>query len=338
MAPSIAKRVTYMALSLFYGWTSIMVAAFNAIRFGRAYFRVKKRPDRPAELSDPKYGRHEFVTLASGLKMHYVANGSANKPMLLMIHGFPECWYSWHHQLTEFKSDFYVVAIDLRGYGESDKPMGVENYATNILVEDIREFLDAMNRQRCTVACHDWGGVLGYMFTAKYPDMVEKLIVMNAPHHRHFDEVLQTSWRQFFMSWYMFLFQLPILPELLLLANDLQVFDRVFKSADGKHRLSKEQIEVYKYYFSRPGAVTPPLNFYRARFGAADRKPWPSRISVPTLVIWGKKDVAPSSVLATGVAKFVDNFQFRIIENATHFVQIDQPDVVNAHMREFLQK
>lgn len=168
--------------------------------------------------------------------------------------------------------------------------------------------------------------------------MVEKLIILNAPHFKHFAEILNKGWTQFFKSWYTIFFMLPFLPELRCLSNDIIMIDRLFVNSEGQPQSPPEEIEVYKYYFSKPGAMTPPLNWYRARHSSPPPKIRSVRITMPTLVIWGVNDLALSLELATGVSKYIDDYSVKLIEDGTHFIQTDKPDLVNQHMRDFLNR
>lgn len=240
--------------------------------------------------------------------------------------------------MKAFASDFRVVAYDMRGFGDSTKLAGVKNYTIDKLVEDVRELMISLDHKKAFLVGHDWGGVVAYHFTAKYPEMVDKLIILNAPHPKHFHHVLWTNWQQFFMSWYMFFFQARFLPEIMILGNDLNAFDKMFVDTDGNPLLTKDEMEAYKYIYSKPGAITCPLNYYRANFSFWNifTKKQQTRITRPTLVIWGKKDPFLSIELATGAARYVDKFDFRLIEDGTHWIQVDKPDIVNKYIREFI--
>jgi len=206
---------------------------------------------------------------------------------MLFIHGFPEFWYSWRHQIREFSEDFFVVAIDLRGYGESDKPIGIHNYAIDNMVEDVKQLLEALDKKQVILVGHDWGGFIAWNFAAKYPNLVQKLVVLNSPHPLVFRKVLRKSWKQYFTSFYMFFFNLPLLPELLFLSNDLRIFDDIFSSADGHPICTAEDIEAYKYVFCKPQALTGPLNYYRALVRKYPIRQINYQIKVQTLIIWG---------------------------------------------------
>jgi pimeloyl-ACP methyl ester carboxylesterase len=223
------------------------------------------------------------------VRLHYVTKGDENNQTMLFIHGFPEFWYSWRHQIREFAKDYHVIAVDSRGYGDSDKPNGIHNYTVDKLVDDIRELLTALNRQQVVLVGHDWGAIISWTFAAKYPELLDRLVIMNGSHPKHFQDVMARSWRQFFSSWYKYFFNLPLLPELVLLSNDLSLLEEFMKSADGHTMCTAEDVEAYKYVFSKYNSLTCPLNYYRAVIRKYRCElPRSYHIKVPALVIWGQ--------------------------------------------------
>lgn len=127
--------------------------------------------------------------------------GDHSKPLMVFVHGFPEFWYSWRHQIKEFSKDYWCVALDMRGYNESDKPKNIDDYAINCMTSDIREVIRALNRDKFILVCHDWGSVIGWNYVAKHMDTVEKYICMGAPNMPVINKMLRSSWKQFRMSW-----------------------------------------------------------------------------------------------------------------------------------------
>lgn len=180
------NTIIQLLLTSFYATIVSIVQIFNLIRYGRMYFSVKRRDQPPALLTDSDLGTHDLATLASGIKIHYVSAGDRNKPLVLFLHGFPECWFSWRlvytltwdantslmllnlidslfimiirHQIRDLKKDYWVVACDLRGYGDSDKPNGKENYKSQLIVEDVKQLIEHLGRNSVILVAHDWGG------------------------------------------------------------------------------------------------------------------------------------------------------------------------------------
>ncbi len=159
--------------------------------------------------------RHDYLD-TNGIKLHYVTQGEG--PLMLMLHGFPAYWYSWKYQIPEFARHYTVVALDLRGYNDSDRPRKASAYQLDALIADVRGAIAALGYDRCILLGHDWGGALAWSVAYAHPECVEKLIVMNFPHPAKFAAGLRTPW-QLLKSAYILWFQLPILPEFLLSAN-----------------------------------------------------------------------------------------------------------------------
>jgi len=276
--------------------------------------------------------QHDYI-ISNGVKLHYVTQGEG--PLMLMLHGFPEFWYSWRHQIPEFAKDYKVVALDLRGYNESDKPQQQSAYVMSEFIKDVEGVIKGLGYERCVLVGHDWGGMIAWYFAYAHPEMLERLIVMNIPHPVKFAEGLRTP-QQLLRSSYAFFFQLPVLPELLIQWSDYQALESGFKGmAVNKSAITAADIETYKNAASRRGALTAMLNYYRNAFPSVLKQDW-SILQVPTLMIWGEEDQALGKELTYGTQEYVQNFQLRYIPNCSHWVQQEQPEVVNRYIREFL--
>ena len=276
--------------------------------------------------------QQSYIT-SNGIRLHYVTQGEG--PLMVMMHGFPEFWYSWRHQIPEFAKDYKVVALDLRGYNESDKPQQQSAYVMSELVKDVEGVIRGLGYERCVLVGHDWGGAIAWNFAYAHPDMVERLIVLNLPHPAKFAEGLRTP-QQLFRSLYAFFFQVPALPEFLLQWSDYRVIESAFKGmAINKSAFTQADIEAYKDAASRRGALTAMLNYYRSAFTSMGSTDW-SVLQVPTLMIWGEEDTALGKELTYETEKYVRDFQIRYIPNCSHWVQQEQPALVNQYMREFL--
>jgi pimeloyl-ACP methyl ester carboxylesterase len=278
--------------------------------------------------------QHEFIR-TNGITLHYVTQGKGK--LMLMLHGFPEFWYSWRHQITEFSQDYKVVALDLRGYNDSDKPQAVEAYAMKELIEDVKGVITELGYENCILVGHDWGGAIAWNFAYTYPEMVEKLIILNLPHPAKFQEGL-TKPQQLLKSWYIFLFQLPFIPESILQWNDYQAIAAAFQNmAVDKSAFTQEDLEAYKDAAAKRGALTAMLNYYRCIFQSLFKsQPQWGILNVPTLMIWGEKDTALGKELTYGTEAYVSDFRIKYIPNSNHWVQQEQPQLVNQYMHEFL--
>lgn len=253
---------------------------------------------------------------------------------MLFVHGFPECWYSWKYQIREFSADYHVVAVNMRGYGDSEKPNSVRAYGTDMLVADLAELIEEYTNDKCILVAHDWGGVVAWLLAAQHPNLIDRFIVLNAPHPTVWRTTIATNWAQFFRSWYMFFFNMPYIPEISIMSGDFKIFDRLFEKY-----LQKDEIEIYKYYFGRCYGVTAPLNYYRATlrgYGQKNERKL-NKVKPKTLIIWGDRDLALVTSLAEDSRAQCETAQLNLVEGATHWVQLDKPNEVNSHMRQFLK-
>ena len=279
---------------------------------------------------------HSFIN-TNGIRLHYVARGTGK--LILMLHGFPEFWYSWRHQIDEFSQDYHTVALDLRGYNDSDKPDRVADYRMSELIADIKGVISGLGYEDCILIAHDWGGAIAWNFAYAYPEMVEKLIVLNMPHPAKFAEGLQTP-QQLLKSWYVFAFQIPWLPEFVFQLNNYQAIAEAFTGmAIDKTAFSQEDLNAYREAAAKPGALTAMINYYRCIFPSlfqGDRRSW-GVLDVPTLTIWGEQDTALGKELTYGTQAYVRDWQIKYIPNCSHWVQQEQPAVVNMYIKEFLQ-
>ncbi|CAG0895505.1 unnamed protein product [Darwinula stevensoni] len=338
MKEVMVTAVIYL-LGAFYATLSLISALWDWAKYSFSFWGYRSRPVPPLCLSNPELGTHGYARLKD-LSLHYVAKGDQNNPLMLCLHGFPEFWYSWRHQLLEFSNQYWVVAVDLRGYGESDKPEDKHAYHMNNLVDDIRQLIPALGKEKCGVLmAHDWGGALGWRFVSEHPELVEKFIAFNCIHPSAFHSTIRSSFKQFRMSWYKFLFQLPWLPEALFRINDMAILDEAFRGRDKKKsRITDEDIEAYKYNFSKPGSMTPPINFYRCiDFAGGGKEKWmKKKIKTPSMLVFGTGDVALSTETADATSRYVEGLKMVKLPGVSHWVQQEAPDQVNKLIWDFL--
>ncbi|MCC0179288.1 alpha/beta hydrolase [Waterburya agarophytonicola K14] len=279
--------------------------------------------------------QHGFIK-TNGVNLHYVSQGEGK--LMLMLHGFPEFWYSWRYQIAEFSPDYHVVAIDMRGYNDSDKPGSLSAYKMSELIADVEGVIAGLGYENCILVAHDWGGGIAWNFADQNPKMVSKLIVMNLPHPAKFMAGLKT-WKQLQKSWYIFFFQIPVLPELIFKANNYQKIASTFMDmAIDKSAFTSEDLSAYQEAAAKPGALTAMINYYRANF-----KDLPDStattygvLDVPTLMIWGEEDTALGKELTYGTKAYVKDLKLKYIPNCSHWVQQEKPKLVNQYMRDFL--
>ena len=277
--------------------------------------------------------QHAYIT-TNGVKLHYVTQGEGD--LMLMLHGFPEFWYSWRHQIPEFAKDYKVVALDLRGYNDSDKPADKSAYVMDEFILDVEGVIKGLGYDKCILVGHDWGGAIAWNFAYAHPEMVERLIILNLPHPAKFAEGIRNP-QQMLRSSYMFFFQIPWLPEFLIQSSDYQPIETANKGmAVNKSAFSKEDLEAYKDAAAKRGAMTATLNYYRNIFQQRMTSQDWSVLSVPTLMIWGEKDTALGKELTYGTEAYVRDFKIKYIPDCSHWVQQEKPELVNQYMREFL--
>jgi pimeloyl-ACP methyl ester carboxylesterase len=262
--------------------------------------------------------------------------GSPTGAPVVLLHGFPECAYAWRHQARALvDAGFRVIVPDQRGYARSDKPRGLIAYRIDRLAGDVVGLLDTLEIPRADVVGHDWGGTVGWTFAALHPGRVRRLVAMNGPHPAHAAREIRTNPAQLRRSSYMFLFQIPVLAERILLRRGF-VARALHGSAAQRGRIEDEAIDVYTSALHQPGAATGMLSWYRAAMRL--RPPTLPQVLARTLVIWGDRDPALGRRLAQPPERYVRDLQVRHVPDAGHWVQEEQPELVNSLLLEFLSR
>ena len=284
---------------------------------------------------------HRFVE-TNGVRLHCVVQGQGK--LMILLHGFPEFWYSWRHQIPVMAKYFRVVAPDMRGYNESDKPEGVENYRLDILVEDVMGLIKAFGEERAIIVGHDWGAIVAWAFAMAHPEATERLIIMNVPHPAVWQEKAKYIPEQLQKSWYIFFFQLERVPESYFSRNNYLVMREMLRNSTVKKGVfSEEDLEKFVEAWSKPGALNAGIDYYRANirpeiFMEDIQLEFP-KITCPTLVIWGEKDLALTLEVSRGAEKYVDApYTIKYIPTSGHWVQNEEPELVNRYMLEFLRE
>jgi pimeloyl-ACP methyl ester carboxylesterase len=290
----------------------------------------------------PEPWRFEKIKLKSGITLRVARAGSG--PPIVMLHGFPECWYSWRHQIRALSDRFECVAPEMRGYGESDAPIGVGNYTLDKLVGDVAELIEALGHKRATVVGHDWGGAVAWATAMMRPDVVDRLIVMNCPHLERMSRALRRNPRQMLRSWYMLFFQIRGLPEWAFRRNNYEALLNALRNGTiQKDVFSDADLEYFRAAFRNPYSLTAAINYYRANFRSGfmarpGSNSWIDRkIPAPTLLIWGEQDFALGKELTYGMeGLFTGPFEIKYIPDSGHWVQQEKPELVNKYVRDFL--
>ena len=283
--------------------------------------------------------RTEFVE-ANGLRFEVEICGDGDT-LALCLHGFPEVAYSWRYQLPMLADAGYTAwAPNLRGYGASSRPQGVENYHIDRLMDDVAALIDASGKSSVVLIAHDWGAIIAWQFAIEKRRPLHKLIICNVPHPGPMEKALRSGFAQIRKSWYVLFFQIPRLPEFLLGLRGARAIGEILrKSASNVAMFPPEVTEVYQRNARQPGALTAMLNYYRAlvRYRKAVAARGTPVIDVPTLMIWGEDDVALTKESTYGTEQYVRDFRIRYLPRVSHWVQQEAPVEVNAMIRAFLQ-
>ena len=273
----------------------------------------------------------------NGIRLHVVQAGSQSGTPVLLLHGFPEFWYCWRLQIPALvEAGCRVIVPDQRGYNLSDKPNGVKAYRMDELVNDVVGLIDALGYEKVNLVGHDWGAAVAWVLANRHPERLHRLGILNVPHPEVMKRFLKRDLEQLRRSWYIFFFQLPWLPEARMRADNWRGTVRALRGSGLIHTFTNEDIEKYKEAWSRPGAMTAMINWYRAaaRYQMSDMKD--ARIRVPTLMMWGMKDMALSHRLARPSMDYCEEGNLILLPEATHWVQLDEAESVNHYMVDFL--
>jgi pimeloyl-ACP methyl ester carboxylesterase len=274
--------------------------------------------------------------VTNGITLNVVQEGPKSGRLVILLHGFPEFSYAWRRQ-TPYLADagYRVWAPDQRGYNLSDKPPKVVDYAIDKLARDLIGLIDAAGKEKAILVGHDWGGVVSWWAAAEYPERFERLVILNAPHGAVMAESLRQNRTQRARSRYMLFFQLPWLPEWLSKANNWRRAVKALRNTSRPGAFTDQDLAAYREAWSQPGSYTGMLNWYRAAFRHPPPPPKNRQISVPTLVIWGAKDRFLGKEMAQPSINRCEDGRLVILEEATHWVQHDEPDRVSALIADF---
>lgn len=285
--------------------------------------------------------RHGHAQIG-GVRLHYAERGRGGR-LVILLHGFPECWYSWRHQLMALGDNYTVVAPDMRGYNLSDKPARVEDYKLNLLVDDVTGLIRHFGERQAAVVGHDFGASVAWAVARMHPEYVWKLVALQVPPMPVWRANL--TLRQALSSWYMLFFQLPRVPEWLMSVNDYALVERTFKKTVARPgTFTDTDIAVYKKALREPGALTAAINYYRANVFSSFMKGkhgpeelMDERVRVPTLFIYGEQDHAILPETVRDVKSYVDAPYREVrIKHSAHWVQNEAVEEVNAALFGFL--
>ena len=278
---------------------------------------------------------------ANNIEFEVDAQGEG-ETLILCLHGWPEHSITWRFQMSHFANLGYRVwAPNLRGYGNSDIPKGMKNYQIEILMEDVAGIIEASGAKEVILLSHDWGALIAWHFAMRYPNMITRLIICNVPHPAQFIRSMKTL-EQWMRSWYVLFFQIPWLPELLTRKFKTgQLIKSGAARAARKRNYPDDVVQLYDDNGSRQINRTAMFNYYRALLrGGGLYRQWKlgfPMIDIPTLMIWGEKDIALSIRSTLGTEEHVANLTLRYLKGISHHVQQDAPEEVNQMIEAFLK-
>jgi pimeloyl-ACP methyl ester carboxylesterase len=284
----------------------------------------------------------------NGIRLHYASIGRGK--LVMFVHGFPEFWYEWEKQLVEFGQDYQAVAPDMRGYNLSSKPADVEKYHVQNLIEDLRALAEHLGHDKFIMVAHDWGGAVAWSAAIRYPELLEKLIIINSPHPAVFARELLNNPDQQKASQYMLMLR-SAEAERLLSENNFARLTDVLVQFGSKWEMTDVKRQKYIDAWSQPGALTGSLNYYRASplypptsksveeqiSGILNLPKEMFAVRVPTLVIWGEEDRALLTGNLDGLEEYIEDLRVKRIPDGTHWVIHEQPELVNSLIRDFIQ-
>ncbi|MFW6063032.1 MAG: alpha/beta fold hydrolase [Chloroflexota bacterium] len=291
--------------------------------------------NEPAPTTHPDH-RHRYIA-TNGTYLHTVQAGPEDAPLVILLHGFPEFWRGWQRQLPALAGAGWCVwAPDQRGYNLSDKPRGLDAYTPDVLAADVKGLIKASGRRSVVLVGHDWGGVIAWWTALNDPQLVQRLVIVNAPHPGAMRHHLLHNPLQQLRSAYAAFFQLPWLPELVLGAGNGLGASLLMRLSSRPGVFPAERLHAYRRAWQRPRALHSMLNWYRALRRTTPSRPASERVSRPTLIIWGRRDIALGPALARLSIQMCDDGRLVYIDEASHWVQHEQAPRVNKLLLDFM--
>lgn len=273
----------------------------------------------------------------NGIQLHVLQAGPIEGPLVILLHGFPEFSYAWRQQIPYLASaGFRVWVPDQRGYNLSDKPSGIGAYTLDELAKDIIGLIDAAGQKHAFLVGHDWGGMVSWYIGANYPERIIKMVVLNAPHVNVFREYLRDNSLQRKKSRYIYLFQIPWLPEIRMKLKNFKGLEQALKMSSRSSTFTDADLRIYHKSWAQPKAYHSMINWYRAAIQKSSDFEINTQITIPTLLIWGALDNFLMKEMAQKSIDLCKNGHLVILKNSTHWLQHEEPEQVNRLLEEFL--
>ena len=284
-----------------------------------------------------RWQRHLVET--NNIRLHCITQGEGE--LVVLLHGFFEFWYSWRYQIPFLARHFRVVVPDLRGYNNSDKP--ATGYDLDTLSADICGLIDSLGYARAHVVGHDWGGAIAWHLGQYFPESLQSLTLLNAPHPQRFLQSLPLDIDRSLRSWPVFAMQVPFVSEWMLRLNLQQFVQNLFRSlAVRKGEFGSENTKIYQAALAKPGAIAAIATHCRQFFSPQSwLQQWgqaPAPVSVPTLVLWSEEDALLGHKLLQGIDRLIGApFQLKFVPQCGHWIQQEAPNTVNRELLDFLR-
>lgn len=265
----------------------------------------------------------------NGVNLHVAEAGPAQGPVVILLHGFPEFWFGWRHQIDALADKgFRVVVPDQRGYNLSEKPRRVSAYDIDPLAGDIIALADAMGAREFSLVGHDWGAIVAWWIAQNHPARLKQLVAMDAPHPAIWRRAMDNDPAQRKLSWYVRAFSVPFLPEAMMRSGNFRALCAALRELTKP--VSDLELARYREAWAMPGALTAMVNWYRAILKRKFAVPVPGSIAVPAHVVWGARDRYGLPSLAEASARLSRDGTLTMFPEATHWVQHDEPERVTA--------
>ncbi|XP_056632217.1 epoxide hydrolase 4-like [Diorhabda sublineata] len=324
---SVIDTLKIHVFSLLFGVWVIVKRFSMRIWDPKRLHNLQIRDTPPSCLLDSSLGQHNYVKL-KGVKFHYVEAGTNTQPLVLLLHGFPDFWLSWRYQIPILKEHFRVVSLDLKGFGDSDKPLWRKHYKIFKILEEIKDFIRSLGVTDCIIIGHDLGALVGWYFIYQYPNLVKKFFVISCPHPNIYWGSLKNTSNTY--QWLNFV-QVPYLPEIDALKENVKIINQYHSHLSA----NDVYLETYKYSFSRKEDWTGPINYYRdLRFRKIKNES--KNITSTVIFVIGDRDEMISLESIVKSSEYCEKFHIKIIENAGHFPHQENPKNFNGILLRYM--
>lgn len=287
------------------------------------------------------------IQLSTGITMNVASAGPDGAPPVILMHGFPESHRTWRELVPLLSDELHLIMPDLRGFGETDRPQQVESYATDSLIGDIFALAEALAIDRFALVGHDWGGAIAWAAAIRGDPRVSRLAIINSPHPLIFQKSLIEDDAQRAASQYIRAFREPGFEKFVEAIGFEGFFDKSFRNHVSPGAIPDSERQIYIDQWSRPGALTAMLNWYRASQVVVpppgitvDIPDWVLRafpkIKIPVRIVWGLEDKALLPIQLEGIGEIGDDVEVFPLKGVGHFAPWQAPEEVAAALKPFL--